>query len=117
MSNGLFNTMINSAMTNGPSASSINNGYYSITNANLTSPNLTVEKSGIVEICGKDADVVINGVSLSATLQGIQERLNILKVDPELEAKWGQLRELGEQYRSLESEILQKQRMWETLQR
>jgi len=75
------------------------------------------QQSGRLVLNGSEADLVINGVSLSATLQGIQERLNILTVDPELEAKWHQLRELGKQYRTLEAELLEKQRMWETLQR
>jgi hypothetical protein len=75
------------------------------------------QQSGRVVLTGSEADLVINGVSLSATLQGIQERLNILTVDPALEAKWDQLRALGKQYRTLEAELLEKQRMWETLQR
>ena len=78
---------------------------------------MTVEQTGRLELSGKKADLVINGVSLSATLQGIQERLNMLTVNQKLEAEWDQLRELGERYRALEAELLAKQRMWETLQK
>jgi len=72
---------------------------------------------GQLELTGEKADVVINGVSLTDTLKAISERLNILSVNPKLEAEWDELRELGEQYRKLESELLEKQRMWETLKK
>ena len=109
--NDYFNTMTGSVIDDYLSTITVDfSDTYTIT-SNPTS------QSGRVVLTGSEADLVINGVSLSATLQGIQERLNILTVDPELEAKWDQLRELGEQYRKLESEILQKQRMWETLQK
>lgn len=111
MSNGLFNTMTSPVIDDYLSTITVDlSDSYTITSSPMP-------QSGRVVLTGSEADLVINGVSLSATLQGIQERLNILTVDPELEAKWDQLRELGEQYRKLESEILQKQHMWETLQR
>ena len=48
-------------------------------------------------------------------LQGIQERLNMLTPNRTLEAEWDQLKELGDQYRKLESQLLEKQRMWSQL--
>lgn len=103
----------------------VGSGSYITTSTNNTqlgaavfaSAAMTVEQTGQLELRGGQADLVINGVSLSATLKGIQERLNILTVDQKLEAEWDQLRELGEQYRALEAELLAKQRMWKTLQR
>lgn len=111
MSNGLFNTMTCPVIDDYLSTITVD-----LSDSYTIASNLTSQSSRVI-LTGSEADLVINGVSLSATLQGIQERLNILTVDPELEAKWDQLRALGEQYRKLESEILQKQHMWETLQR
>jgi hypothetical protein len=82
-----------------------------------TIANITSQPSGQLELRGDKADVVINGVSLKETLEGIQDRLNILRPNAALEAEWDQLQELGEQYRKLESELLEKQRMWGTLQK
>jgi hypothetical protein len=48
-------------------------------------------------------------------LDAIAERLNMLEVNPELEAEWDQLRELGEQYRQLELDLKAKSEMWKTL--
>jgi len=40
-----------------------------------------------------------------------------LHPSPALENEWDQLRELGEQYRKLEAELVEKQRAWEILKR
>jgi hypothetical protein len=50
-------------------------------------------------------------------IQDIQTQLNILQPVPELEQEWQQLRELGDQYRKLEAEFKEKQRMWTTLKK
>jgi hypothetical protein len=73
--------------------------------------------SGLIELKGDQADVVINGVSLNETLKGIQDRLNMLRPNTALEAEWDQLRELGQQYRKLEAELKEKQRAWEILRK
>jgi hypothetical protein len=73
--------------------------------------------SGRMELKGEQADLLINGVSLSDTLKDIQDRLNILRPNTALEAEWDQLRELGEQYRQLEAELLEKQRAWDILRK
>jgi len=75
-----------------------------------------IDQSGTMELKGKDADLKINGVSLMETLRSIQDSLNILRPNKELEEKWDQLKELGQQYRQLESEFKEKQKAWETLQ-
>jgi hypothetical protein len=49
------------------------------------------------------------------TLQVLERRLNILRPNTELEAEWDQLRALGDQYRELEAELLEKQKMWDRL--
>jgi hypothetical protein len=62
-----------------------------------------------ITLDGEDADIEINGVSLWKTMQEIANRLNIMQTNPELEADWAELRELGEQYRKLEQHIKDKQ--------
>ena len=54
-------------------------------------------------------DISIKGIKLMETLEKIERRLNILRVDPELESRWDKLQELGEQYRALEAECLDKE--------
>ena len=71
--------------------------------------------SGKITLEGKDADVIIDGVSLKNTLQGINDRLAILQVNPELEAEFDELHALGEQYRALEKKILEKKKVWAAL--
>lgn len=60
-------------------------------------------------------DVVLNGVSLSSTLAKIQERLEILVPDPEMEAKWNRLAELGRQYRELEATLKERDKVLDIL--
>ena len=73
--------------------------------------------SGQLKLSGNDADIDINGVSLMETLRGLQDRLNILRPAPELEAEWTELKELGERYRKLEAELKEKTQMWDTLKK
>jgi hypothetical protein len=84
--------------------------------SNLTA-DTTISAGGHLELRGDTADIVINGVSLKETLEGIQARLNILRPNPELEAEWDELQALGEQYRRLEAQLLEKQQMWSTLRK
>jgi hypothetical protein len=75
------------------------------------------QNSGVVELRGEKADIVVNGESMMQTLRNIQDRLNMLRPNPELEAEWDQLRAVGEQYRKLESEFNEKSKMWNTLKK
>jgi len=72
-------------------------------------------KGGQLHLEGDDADININGESLMATLRSLEQRLNILRPNTELETEWDQLRELGDQYRQLETELMEKQKMWNKL--
>ena len=71
--------------------------------------------SGTITLEGKDADVIIDGVSLKDTLKGINDRLAILQVNPALEAEFDELHALGEQYRALERKLLEKKAVWDAL--
>jgi hypothetical protein len=90
---------------------------YVISNVNwgTLSTATALDQAGKLSLNGKNADIIINGVSLVHKLDSISERLNILQVNSELEAEWDQLRELGEQYRQLEEQLRAKSAMWETL--
>ncbi len=96
--------MINDITISADSVYSVNNNWTTIAGINAESA---------VKIT--DRDIVVQGCSLMATLDSIQQRLNILEPNTALEAEWHELRKLGERYRQLESELLEKQKMWKTL--
>jgi len=91
---------------------SINIGSTSVTWS--TSP-LTVTQNSTLALNGDDADIQINGISLTNVLKNIEQRLNILRPNAELETEWDQLKKLGEQYRALEAELTEKSLMWNKL--
>jgi hypothetical protein len=76
---------------------------------------LTINASGKIDLRGESADITINGTSLLATLEALQERLNWMQPATELEAEWDQLRELGDRYRELEQQCREKSQMWAKL--
>jgi hypothetical protein len=101
------NIVVNGGVTTG----SLRPSHWSTTNT------LNVPTSGRMELRGNQADIMINDVSLNDTLRSIQDRLNMLQPNTALEAEWDQLRELGEQYRNLEKQLIQKQRAWDILKK
>lgn len=66
-------------------------------------------------ITGPDADLEINGRSLTKTLDKIEARLGIIEDNPELEADWQELKKLGDQYRKLEQSIMEKLQTYNSL--
>jgi len=62
-----------------------------------------------------DGDIKLGERSLKQFMDKVDERLNILQPNPELEAEWDELKRLGEQYRKMEQELLEKNKMWEKL--
>ena len=64
-----------------------------------------------------EGDIKLKGKSLSETLDKIEQRLAILHPNERLEAKWEKLKELGDMYRALEKDILEKEQIWDTLKR
>ena len=73
-------------------------------------------QSGL-EITGEDADITLNGKSMRDWMSKVEERLAILEPNPELEAEWTELKELGERYRALEQELQEKSRAWNLLKK
>lgn len=82
-----------------------------------TNPAMVVSQSGSIDIQGENADIKMNGKSMKAWMEAVEERLNILTPNPELEKDWDDLRRLGERYRKLEQKCKEKARMWEALKR
>jgi hypothetical protein len=115
-SHSLAGTMLDPNLTVSPTYTVSAATWQNSSISNTTAATL-INAGGQIELRGDKADVVINGVSLKETLEGIQDRLNILRPNPALEAEWDQLQELGEQYRRLEAQLLEKQRMWSTLRK
>jgi hypothetical protein len=64
-----------------------------------------------------DGEVTIRGVKLDERLTAIEERLGILRPNNDLEGKWEKLKALGEEYRKLEQEILEGEKIWATLKK
>jgi hypothetical protein len=79
------------------------------------SPTVNIDNSGVN--IKEGGDIKIGDKSLSEAIQKIEERLAILKPNPEMEEKWDELRSLGERYRALEKELYEKEKMWEILKR
>jgi hypothetical protein len=64
-----------------------------------------------------EGDVKIQGKSISETLDKIEERLAILHPNEKLESKWKELKKLGDAYRALEKDIIEKEQIWNTLKK
>lgn len=93
---------------------SINTG---ILGSSATDYNMKVAQTGQIDIRGTDADIRINGKSMNKWMEQVEQRLNILTVNPELEKEWDELRRLGERYRKLEKKCQEKAQMWEALKK
>ena len=99
---------------NTTTGTSINTG---ILGSSATDYNMKVAQTGQIDIRGTDADIRINGKSMNRWMEQVEQRLNILTVNPELEKEWDELRRLGERYRKLEKKCQEKARMWEALKK
>lgn len=64
-----------------------------------------------------DGDIKIKGKSLNETLDKIEQRLAILNVDPELEERWAELKKIGDAYRTLEKDLLEKEKIYSILKK
>lgn len=71
--------------------------------------------SATISLQGPKADIDMGGKSLRTWMEAVESRLNILTVNPELEAEWDELRELGERYRELEKKCKEKTEIWNKL--
>ncbi len=68
-----------------------------------------------IHINGKDADIVINVKSFTETMAKIEDRLGILRPNPELEKEFDELQQAGEHYRQLEKKFLEQKKIFDIL--
>jgi hypothetical protein len=105
-------TVSSSPWVTGSTISAWGQNNWSINDSNVAA---IIEASGKLSLQGTNADIEINGQSLTQMLRRIEERINILTVNTELESDWDELRELGNQYRALEQRIKNKMETWNKL--
>jgi phospholipase/lecithinase/hemolysin len=105
-------------------SSALNNSYITISGSNGMSyddfkPNtLHVRgKSEFEDDANFSGNVTIDGVNLAQSIKNIEARLNILRPNHNLESEWDELRELGERYRQLERDMLEKLALVDTLKK
>jgi len=102
----------NSYIGNGTTAYSWSQPY-SITGTPDSKVNINADGIAMPE----GSDIKIGGKSLTEAIEKIEERLGILRPNPELEERWEQLKELRRQYMELEKDLLEKEKMWEILKK
>ena len=78
-------------------------------------PGLMTNSSGLISVKGEHADIDINGKSMKAWMEKVEDRLNLLCVNPELESEWEELKQLGKQYQDLENHIKEKMNTWKKI--
>lgn len=96
-----------------------NNPAYTAT-SNTINTWTTYQQPNVLKVSGDaefEGDIKIKGVSMSDRLDAIEERLGILRPNNDLEGKWEKLKALGDEYRKLEKEILEKESIWDTLKK
>jgi hypothetical protein len=64
-----------------------------------------------------DSDIELDGLSLKATLQAVNERLAVLIPNPALEREFNELQACGDEYRRLERELQEQIRIWNVLKK
>jgi hypothetical protein len=100
-----------------PSTITWNSNYNTATNgswSNATSTaNVNIDSNGLTMKAG--TDIIIDGKSLSKSIDAIEERLGILNPNPELEDRWDQLKVLRKQYIELEKDLLEKEKLMKIL--
>ena len=94
------------------------------TYANVTTSwngwNTTYQQPQVLKVAGNaefEGEVTIRGVKLDERLDAIEERLGILRPNNDLEGKWEKLKALGDEYRALEKDILEKEKIWDLLKK
>ena len=89
--------------------------YYMNSSINPLSSGDVVVSNGNLKVRGDDADIQIGEVSLKKFMEDVSMRLNIMQPNTKLEKDWEELRELGDQYRQLEKELIEKAKVWNIL--
>lgn len=77
-------------------------------------PRADLHVQGHTEIQGT---LKVNGVDVAKTLEQINQRLAILSTNPELESRWERLKALADEYRNLEKEIMEQEKIYDILKK
>jgi hypothetical protein len=86
-------------------------------NISISEPNI---KGATLKVNGNadfEGEVTIKGKSLTGMIEKIEERLAILHINPELEDRWDELKELSKRYKELEQELIEKEKVWAILKK
>ena len=92
-------------------------GFNGTSNTIIAEPSLKGNSLSVKGDANFEGEVTIKGKSLSEIFDKIEERLAILHPNPELEDRWDELKELGERYKKLEQELLEKEKVWAILKK
>jgi hypothetical protein len=79
------------------------------TGASWASTNAQTTAHGKLKVEGKDADIYINGQSLSDWMQTVDRRLTILRPNLELQEKYEALQAAYDHYKTLESLLYEQE--------
>lgn len=100
--------------------SPVNNTVLSITGANYPNWAGTASTQSTLTVSGDtniEGNLTVKGRDLCQLLDTIESRLAILQVNPDLEAEFNELKELGDQYRKLEAKFKEQKRVFEILKK
>jgi len=101
--------------TNAVTDYTYNGGNMSVTLPSTTLVPQITTGSGKIKLTGENPDIEIGEHSLMEILEGIRRQLALVKLHPDLEEEFEELRRIGDQYRAKEKELLEKRKVWETL--
>lgn len=115
--NSYANVYSSAGGSGGSSAYTWSNGSTTAASSVLTvsagsQPSLKV--SGDAEISGT---LKWRNRDMDQWIESVESRLAMLQPNPKLEAEFNKLKDLGDQYRALEQEILEKQKVWDILKK
>jgi hypothetical protein len=79
------------------------------TGASWASTNAQTTAHGKLKVEGKDADIYINGQSLSEWMSTVDRRLTILRPNSELQEKYSALQDAYDHYKTLESLLYEQE--------
>ena len=65
--------------------------------------------SGTIKLEGADADIIVQGKSMKAWMDAVEQRLNILEPKPELLKKYKALEQAYEHYKTLEAILYEQE--------
>jgi hypothetical protein len=75
----------------------------------------TLSETGSKGIDITEGDLTIEGRSMKEFMDNVEKRLAILNVNQELEEQWEELKKLGDKYRELEEQLLERNKIMEIL--